>query len=103
MSYYNTTEETGDDLDQSHKKAKKQDHLIYSHFILSNELLSPSMVLDRLNLNCPITSVRRAMTNLTNEGKLIKTDQYVKGKYGKREHLWSLNIPEGQQEMNLSK
>ena len=30
------------------------------------------------------------MTNLSNEGKLEKTDKKVKGLYGKQEHLWSL-------------
>ena len=48
------------------------------------------MVLNELNLNCPITSIRRAITNLTDAGKIIKTDQYVKGNYGKLEHLWEL-------------
>ena len=91
MSYYNTTNETGEALITSHKKAKTQEEAIYSYFLSCNEPLSPSMVLDRLRLNCPITSVRRAMTNLTISGKIAKTDQYVKGNYGKHEHLWRLN------------
>jgi hypothetical protein len=41
-------------------------------------------------LECPITSVRRALTNLTNEDKIIKTDVKVVGLYGKKEHLWRL-------------
>ena len=52
--------------------------------------MSPSMVLARAGLNCPITSIRRAMTNLSNEGHLEKTDDYVFGMYAKREHLWTL-------------
>ena len=47
-------------------------------------------VLKKLNLECPITSVRRALTNLTNEDKIIKTDVKVVGLYGKKEHLWRL-------------
>ena len=30
------------------------------------------------------------MTNLSNEGKLTKTNNKIKGIYGKQEHLWSL-------------
>ena len=35
-----------------------------------------------------MTSIRRAMTDLVNAGKLVKTDQFTIGKFGKREHLW---------------
>ena len=91
MSYYNTTNETGHELVTSHKKAKTQEEAIYAYFLSCDEPLSPSMVLTRLGLNCPITSVRRAITNLTVSGKIFKTDQYVKGNYGKHEHLWRLN------------
>ena len=90
MSFYNTIHEKGEILKASHKKARTQEELIHSYFITYGEPLSPSMVLDQLRLNCPITSIRRAMTNLTQDSKIIKTDKYVKGKYGKREHLWRL-------------
>ena len=46
------------------------------------------MVLSISGLNCPITSIRRAMTNLSDDGKLEKTKEYVVGNYGKKEHLW---------------
>ena len=90
MSYFNTTNETGEILTLSHEKAKTQEEAIYAYFLSCNEPLSPSMVLEQMRLNCPITSVRRAITNLTNDGKIIKTDDYVKGAYGKHEHLWEL-------------
>ena len=37
-----------------------------------------------------IGSVRRALTELTREGHLIKTTATVKGPYGRREHIWRL-------------
>ena len=40
--------------------------------------------------NAPITSVRRAITNLTNKGLLVKTDRMVRGDYGQPNHLWKL-------------
>lgn len=30
------------------------------------------------------------MTNLTDEGKIVKTSKTIKGVYGKNEHLWAL-------------
>ena len=38
----------------------------------------------------PLTSVRRAVTNLTNRGDLVKTDKQVKGPYGRPEYQWRL-------------
>lgn len=90
MSYYNTTNEKGFDLQKSHEKARNQEEIIYSFFLTYGKPLSPSQVLKKLNLECPITSVRRALTNLTNEDKIIKTDVKVVGLYGKKEHLWRL-------------
>jgi len=90
MNYYNTTEEIGSELAESHEKAKTQGEKILACFNSYNEPMSPSMVLSRSGLKCPITSIRRAMTNLSNEGHLEKTDDYVFGMYAKREHLWTL-------------
>jgi len=94
MSFYNTTHEKGDDLKKSHAKTRTQEEVIYSYFLTYGKPLSPSMILEKLNLRCPITSVRRALTNLTSDNKLFKTDIYVKGIYGKREHLWRLRTEE---------
>tara|TARA_R110002012_G_C11575404_1_gene604830 strand:+ start:285 stop:602 length:318 start_codon:yes stop_codon:yes gene_type:complete len=94
MSFYNTTSEKGQELKESHKKARSQEELIYSYFLTYGNPLSPSQVLEKLKLNCPITSVRRAITNLTLENKIIKTDEKVKGIYGKSEHLWRLKTTE---------
>ena len=96
MSYYNTTQETGTELVLSHQKAKSQDDAIYQHFVSTGKALSPSMVLNELGLNCPITSVRRAMSNLTKQGKIFKTKQNTLGMYGKKESLWILKGPDQQ-------
>ena len=90
MAFYETIDQPGSALKESNKKTRKQEELILDLFVKRNRPLSPSMVLNELNLNCPITSIRRAITNLTDAGKIIKTDQYVKGNYGKLEHLWEL-------------
>mgnify|MGYP003115869586 CR=1 FL=1 len=90
MPFFNTVSETPDELKNSIAKAKTQEQKIMNVFNQYEAPLSPSMVLSMTGLNCPITSIRRAMTNLSDEGKLIKTNDFVKGNYGKKEHLWSL-------------
>ena len=90
MPYYNKTHEKGEQLKSSKKKSRTQEELIASYFYLAGEPLSPSMILDRLALTCPITSVRRSLTNLTNANRLVKLDDYVMGNFGKKEHLWRL-------------
>ena len=42
------------------------------------------------NTMVPITSIRRAITNLTNDEKLVKTDNQKTGPYGKPSYCWKL-------------
>ena len=88
--YYNTTSEKGSRLKRSRTRTRTQEEKIFSFFLTYGEPLSPSMILDKMNLKCPITSVRRALTDLTKKGKLTKIDELVMGGYGKKEHLWRL-------------
>tara|TARA_Y100000385_G_C13066488_1_gene626939 strand:- start:117 stop:434 length:318 start_codon:yes stop_codon:yes gene_type:complete len=90
VSFYNTNKESSQESLESSRKAKRQEIVIYDLFLLFNEPLSPSMVYKALNEKWPITSIRRAMTNLTDDGVIVKTQETVKGVYGKNEHLWSL-------------
>jgi hypothetical protein len=68
----------------------KQEEYILAFFKDEEKPQSPSMVYDALPEHWPITSVRRAITNLTTAGELVKTNNTVTGMYGKPEHLWSL-------------
>lgn len=102
-SYHNTTLESGATLDKRERKAKSQEDLILDYFQRRYHFgRSPSQVQQRLGLQrVPITSIRRAMTNLTARGKLIKTDAKVDGPFGHQEYLWKLNRhwPDQQQEL----
>ncbi len=91
MSYYNTNKEEGDELFQSERKAQSQEELIITLFS-KGEYLTPDEILAICNEdhNYPITSIRRALTNLTNKGMLVKTDRFKIGRYGKKTHTWSL-------------
>jgi|TARA_R110000787_G_scaffold16340_7_gene49689 hypothetical protein len=102
MSFYNTTNETGATLKASHHNAVSQEDKIFNYFLTHNKHFSPSMILKQMNLNCPITSIRRAFTNLTINNKLIKTTNYSVGDYGKREHLWKLKTENEYNETHYS-
>lgn len=87
--FYNTNKESLDEFFESSKQAVKQEVVILK-VMQRGEPMSPSMVHDFLDQKWPITSIRRAMTNLTDDGKIVKTQKTVKGVYGKNEHLWAL-------------
>ena len=101
MAFYETIEQTSSALKESNKKTRKQEELIFDLFVKRNQPLSPSMVLTESGLNCPITSIRRAITDLTNLGKIVKTNRQVRGMYNKPEHLWELPDPKEPKQVSL--
>jgi len=102
MSYYNTTESTQPDLANYRLKAKSQEERILESLKQSQnrgQSFSPSLIKSVLFPGTPITSVRRALTNLTNAGELVKTDKQVRGPYGRPEFEWRLADKYSQQEL----
>jgi predicted ArsR family transcriptional regulator len=94
MSYYNTTNVNGQDLRDYRARAKSQEELILVHFQTRGGEWSPSQILQRVFTDgTPITSVRRAMTNLTDQGYLFKTGHKCRGMFGRPEYLWRLPTP----------
>lgn len=91
-SYYNTTCSSGSDLSDYLAKAVKQETAILSFFRINpNTAFSPSEVHLFMLPDAPITSIRRAMTNLTDQGRLIKTDVQKTGPFKRPEYLWILS------------
>ena len=92
--YYNTNNESGKTLKRSRRKANSQEEMILAIFKETPKAkFTPETVLKKLqgvHLNYPITSIRRAMSNLKDEGYLIKTDEKAKGDWGKKVHLWKI-------------
>lgn len=88
--FYNTNQESLDEASDSSAKAAKQSDVILGLFEMTKTPMSPSMVYKALGREWPITSIRRAMTNLTDDGDIVKTQKTTKGIYGKKEHLWAL-------------
>jgi len=93
-SYYNTTHLIGSDLQEAEKCSISQSKIILAQFRLHpTSEYSPSDIHTLLFTNdTPITSIRRSITCLTKAGHLVKNYTKLKiGKYGKPEHVWSLN------------
>ena len=89
--YHNTTESTGHQLRRYQGKAKSQEDQILEWFKTYGRQATPSKLCKLIYYNrVPITSVRRAFTNLTVAGKLTKTNRQKKGPYGRPEFLWKL-------------
>ena len=87
--YYNTTNETGDNLKESHRKAESQEQKVLNYFRNNGEA-SPSTVASTLNIL--LTSVRRCITNLTSYGYLEKTTEKADGIYGRPEYIWRVQL-----------
>jgi len=101
FDYWNTTATSGEQLQDSIKKAQKQQDIV-KDFFKENQILAftPSEVLQRcFNELTPLTSVRRAISNLTAAGYLLKTPQTKLGLYGKPCHLWTWNPLAGPDEL----
>jgi hypothetical protein len=45
---------------------------------------------ESINEQTPLTSIRRAITDLTNRDRLVKTDKKVLGSAGRKTYTWRL-------------
>lgn len=91
LKFYNTVGLTDHELDMAIKDVKKQGNRIYQILRLSGYPMTPFEILDIYCRNfraCPITSIRRALTNLTDSGLLIKTAYMKTERYGKPNYKW---------------
>lgn len=90
--YYNTTNEEGAELKSYSEKAETQKEKVLRTF-KEFGLLTPSQAwkVSGLRLGTPLTSIRRAITDLTKEGKLIRTEEKKPGIYGRPESIYKLN------------
>jgi len=90
MSYFNTLGEKGEQLEMYQKKATSQDKLILHFFKQTPRInYTPSQVWRMLfKEQVPLTSVRRSISNLTNEGHLKQCEERREGVYGRSEGTW---------------
>lgn len=89
MTYHNSTNERTVQRSLFTDKAEKQQTEVYAHFIELGSA-SPSQIFKLLSKYL-ITSIRRAITDLTTLGYLVKTEQKRVGMWGRPEYIWQLN------------
>ena len=91
-SFHNTTMEFGNTLIDYTEKAISQQEEVLSFFKKNqNKYFTPFQINKLVLPTAPITSVRRAITNLTNSNYLIKTSSKKLGEYGRDNYLWTFN------------
>lgn len=95
--YYNTTNENGSLLKTNTKQAENQTTLTLSVFqtyptytFSADEVWQFLIDNEAINEQTPLTSIRRAITDLTNEGKIVKTNRKVLGSAGRKTYTWRL-------------
>lgn len=89
-SYFNTTRQTGDQLAQYREQAATQESVIIQFFREHPHSAYTPSDLSKLLPRAPLTSIRRAVTNLTRQGLLEKTTSQKAGIYNRPEHKWRL-------------
>lgn len=98
MTFHNTIHLQGEELTTATNKAKRQQDAVLEFFEVNyGGCFTPLQVHRSLGLNCPETSIRRAITNLTTLGLLEKTPMKVAESYGKINYTWRLT--RGQQKL----
>jgi hypothetical protein len=97
VGFYNTINETGRELAQSRQHTDRQEDEV-ARIFQAHRRLSPSQAHELFNGgSTPLTSIRRAITNLALDGILVKTEAKRLGIYGKVEHVWEYQ--QGQMEL----
>lgn len=103
MTYYNTTDASGETLQRYRAGTDSQEARILAWLAnaFTAKNYTPSEVLRFCFHNAvPLTSVRRALTNLCNDRQLVKTRERRDGPYGRPEYAWRLSTDK-QPQMSL--
>ena len=91
--FYNTTNESGEQLELFTQKAMKQEDkvmLLFREKYVLTAYQCYSFFIVRYESNVPLTSIRRAMTNLASKGKLEMTEKKIEGAYGRDNYIYKL-------------
>ncbi|MFZ7166530.1 MAG: hypothetical protein ACO1G5_03190 [Bacteroidota bacterium] len=94
MAYHNTTNLKGNDLSVAKEKELNQTEIIFMFFKDNPKMaFTPAEVmseLEEVGYDYPLTSVRRAITDLTKIGKLKQLEIVRLGIYGRVNFCWTL-------------
>ncbi len=100
--FHNTIELKGTELIEANTDCKLQEQQIFEFFdfnFLGEFTTEEVWIALGWKDTVPLTSARRGITNLTKQGKLIKTTTKVIGMYGKPIYKWKRFLEKGQQKM----
>lgn len=89
-AYYNTTGLSDEELQKAIVKAKTQNDRVMLIMQTKARPMSASTIWGKYRANfgnCPLTSIRRSLSNLKQYGSIRWTGEYKKGIYGKPERL----------------
>jgi hypothetical protein len=95
--YFNTTDQSAKYTDARAEKNQTQEEIVYDIFLAKRKLSASEVMALYPNKNTPLTSIRRAISSLFYEGKLIKLDETKIGAYGSPEKKYRLAYEVNQQ------
>lgn len=105
MTYYDTVNEGCDNLKEYKAINDSLEAEILRFFSLHRHFgHSPSYLWKTIAPHVPLTSIRRAVCDLTTKGLLERTDDKVIGAYGRNERVWKYRkeiTPENAVQMQL--
>lgn len=92
-SFHNTISLKGNELKQAEVKARAQEDYVLEYFDATVQLTAENVHYGlkfegAISPNTPLTSIRRAITNLCNRGKIEKLNEMRMGSMGKPIHLY---------------
>jgi hypothetical protein len=107
--FYNTIGATGTELKKFQKQTETQEQLILA-FLASypnqqftkHEIKTALVKAGKIHERTPESSISRALTDLMNDGKVLKLDKMRMGEFDKPNHLWTIKpqvIETGQTEI----
>lgn len=89
--FYNTTNQTQPELSLSWNKTEKQKEIVKKIFNSNLKGLTAFeawKIYQSHGFDCPLTSIRRSVTDLMNEGYLIMTEDKRTGGYGSANYIY---------------
>ncbi len=90
-SHFDTTHEPPEDVHAYRAQCGHQQRLVIDWWLAHpNAEATPFQIRDRVLPEAPITSARRAITNLATAGVLVKTGKKRGERLGRRNYLWAL-------------
>lgn len=91
--FFNTVPEKAAELVNSIRKAETQTDKVYNIFKTMASSMTPHechQIYEAWHGTSPLTSIRRAITTLTIQGKLRETGVLKMGNYGKQTNTWQV-------------